>query len=428
MKQPESTIKPALFIGIDWADQKHDVYTIDADGNGEHQVVDAAPEAIEAWVVQAKARAGDAPIAIALEQSRGPLAYALMFREGVNLFPLNPKQFASYRESYTAANSKSDQTDARLMARMLRERITLLRVWRPDDEKTRLLGRLCEQRRKLVDEHTRARQQLISQLKAYFPQVLELFGDVKKEALLLDILWRWPDPRQLKRADRKLIVKILNQNNVKDPEKQKEITDRLRSMLLLTKDVAVLEPSIHLCQTMVKVLKVYNDSVEALETKIDQLMKTHPDAKLFSSLRGAGKALAPRLLTLFGSDRQRWANADEIASFSGIAPVTKQSGKSKSVHRRFACPKFLRQTFHEFADHARRWCTWSKAVYAYLREEKNMKHHAALRKIARSWIRILFKVWKTRKPFDPERYLTQLLNKRPELIKYISKSNRPKTT
>ena len=150
-------------------------------------------------------------------------------------------------------------------------------------------------------------------------------------------------------------------------------------------------------------------AIEEFDVAIAEAMKKHPDAHLFTSLRGAGNALAPRLLAAFGSQRDRWVNADRLAAFSGIAPVTRKSGKICQVQRRYACPKYLRQTFHEFADCARRFCPWSKARYQMLRD-KGMKHHAALRKIARSWIRILFKVWKTRVPFDCGKYLVNLKN------------------
>ena len=92
--------QPGLFIGIDWADQKHDIHIIDRDGNGSHKVLEHSAENIDAWVNETLKRAGGQPIAIMLEQSRGALIYALMFREDVLLYPINPKQLARYRESY----------------------------------------------------------------------------------------------------------------------------------------------------------------------------------------------------------------------------------------------------------------------------------------------------------------------------------------
>lgn len=163
-------------------------------------------------------------------------------------------------------------------------------------------------------------------------------------------------------------------------------------------------------------------TIEQFDAGIADAMKRHPDAHLFTSLIGAGSALAPRLLCAFGSQRDRWEDAESLASFSGIAPVTYQSGKSRGVYRRYACPKYLRQTFHEFADCARRFCPWSKARYRMLRD-RGMKHHTALRKIARSWIRILFRVWQTRVPFDCDRYIANLQKRCPEITPYLAQEN-----
>ena len=134
------------------------------------------------------------------------------------------------------------------------------------------------------------------------------------------------------------------------------------------------------------------------------------------SLRGAGPALAPRLLCAFGSQKDRWADADSLAAFSGIAPVTRKSGKQCQVQRRYACPKYLRQTFHEFADSARKYCPWTKARYRMLRD-RGMKHNAAIRKtLARSWIRILVpRMANSNVPFDCDRYIDQLQKRCPEI-------------
>ena len=116
-------------------------------------------------------------------------------------------------------------------------------------------------------------------------------------------------------------------------------------------------------------------TIKEFDATIAEAMSQHPDAHLFTNLPGAGDVLAPRLLCAFGSQRDRWEDADELGSFSGIAPVTIKSGKSRGVYRRRACPKYLRQTFHEFADWARRYCPWSKARYRLLRDG-GMKHNA----------------------------------------------------
>jgi transposase len=413
--------QPGLFIGMDWADQKHDIYVIDRNGKGFHRVLEHSAENIDAWVSDMLKLAGGRPIAIMLEQSRGALIYALMFREDVLLYPINPKQLARYRESYPGGG-KNDPTDAMYLARMLSERITTLKAWEPDDENTRLIANLSQQRRKIVDGQTKLRQQLNALLKSYFPVVLELFGKQRQLPLLLSVLCRWPDPRKLRRADRQLIRRILGEHSIRNEEQQNEIIERIRAAQLLTRDDALITPSAMAVKLLANQIQQAQKTIEEFDDRIAETMKQHPDAHLFTNLRGAGNALAPRLLCAFGSQRDRWENADSLASFSGIAPVTFKSGKSCAVRRRYACPKYLRQTFHEFAECARRYCPWSKARYRMLRD-KGMKHHAALRKIARSWIRILFRVWKTRVPFDCDRYIANLQQRCPEITPYLTQEN-----
>ena len=142
---------------------------------GFYRELEHSPENIDAWVGEMLKLADGQPIAIMAEQTRGALVYALIFRENVLLYPINPKQLARYRESFPGGG-KNDPTDAKYLARMLRERITTLTAWQPDDEDTRLLAQLSEQRRKIVDGQTKLRQQLTAHLKSYLPVVLELFG------------------------------------------------------------------------------------------------------------------------------------------------------------------------------------------------------------------------------------------------------------
>lgn len=418
---PTLNQKPALFVGIDWADKKHDVHVITADGRQFTRLLDHESDAIIRWIAEMQKLAAGGTIAIILEQSRGALIHALMHRENIVLYPINPKQFARYRESFSAGNGKNDPTDAKYLARMLWERISLLRPWVPDDQQTRLLGQLCSQRRLVVDQQTKLRQRLTDTLKQYFPVVLELFGSSHQLELLLAILNRWSDPRTLRRADRILIDRVLKEHGVRNEETRADICQKIRSASLLTTDTALIEPLAMTAKLLAQQIKLVSKTIRSFEERIDSVFESHPDHHLFSSLRGAGPALAPRLLCAFGSQRDRWNNADELAAFSGVAPLTRQSGKQRIVQRRYACPKYLRQTFHEFAGAAAQWCTWTRARYKMLRD-RGMKHHAALRKLSRSWIRILYRVWQTQTPFDSETYLKNLQQRMPEIIPYLDKA------
>ena len=115
-----------------------------------------------------------------------------------------------------------------------------------------------------------------------------------------------------------------------------------------------------------------------------------------------------RLIVAFGTRRDRYQSAYEIQCYSGIAPVKEASGKTEWVHFRFVCPKFLRQTFHEFASHSIGQSEWAKAYYDHLRKDEKKSHHAAVRALGYKWIRIIFRCWKDGKPYDEQVYLNSL--------------------
>lgn len=404
-----------LWIGIDWADQKHDAYVIDLNGNGRHETFVQSAAGIEIWLAEKMEQSRGKPIAILIEKSSNGIFHALMMREDVILYPINPKQFARYRESYRNAGSKDDKNDARLLARMLRERQSVLDPFQLDDEATRLLDQLCRNRRKLVDQRAKCKVRLKSQLKASFPLLLELKISFP---VAIALLKRWPDPRQLKRANRTTLSKVLRAASIRNEAQIESLVKQIRESKLLTSDAAIHTAMSIAFKAQCNVMLEYGKAITQFDDAIKQAMKAHKDAALFTPLPGAGAALAPRILSAFGSDRERYENAEEIAALSGIAPVTKQSGKSRVVVQRRACSKFQRQTFHEFADHARVWCPWSKAYYQ-MQRVSGMKHHATLRKLAHRWIRILFRVWKDRTAYCQEKYMQSMIKKNPKIKAFV---------
>jgi transposase len=184
-------------------------------------------------------------------------------------------------------------------------------------------------------------------------------------------------------------------------------------------DAAIVTSGQMLVQGLVAQLLALIEPLKQYDLKLAQLMQQHPDAAIFKSLPGAGDALAPRLLAAFGSDRQRLSNSDDLQCLSGIAPVTVQSGKTRHVHRRWACNKFLRQTFHEFALHSLAQSAWAKAYYDMLRPYRGLKHHAAVRALAFKWIRILDRCWKNRTLYNEARYFQSLYQRQSPLLKFM---------
>lgn len=181
----------AALIGIDWADHKHDICLIDlAVDKREASVLTHSPQSLDQWARSLEVRFAGQQIAVCLEQSRGPLIYALMKYDFLTLYPINPSTLAKYRAAFSPSGQKDDPADAAYLTDLLLHHREHLRRWRPDDEQTRTLRYLVEHRRRLVADRTRISNRLTSLLKCYFPQVLDWFPCIRTR-VVCEFLWRW---------------------------------------------------------------------------------------------------------------------------------------------------------------------------------------------------------------------------------------------
>ena len=408
----------AAYIGIDWADQKHDIALRSAQEPNkiEHQLIDQKPEALMDWIGQLQQRFGPrGKILVCLEQSQGALIYHLMGYEFFELYPVNPLQLARYRETFSPGGAKDDRPDAELLNELLYCHRDRLRALKPDSELGRKLSFFNQGRREAVDQRTRLSHIIKSQLKVYFPLALELLDGDTSTALATDLLLRWPTLGAIQKQDTPTLRKFFYGHNCRGEQRMLQRLELIQKAKALTKDSAVIEPAALRVQMLARQLKNLLPDIIRYDKKIAELFAAHPNRFLFETLPGAGEALAPRLLSAFGSEPERWKSALEVATLSGIAPVRRASGtksgrkgqRKASVHFRQACPKFLRQSFHEFAGCSIRYCSWAKAHYDNQRA-RGKGHHAAVRSVAFKWIRILFACWKHRTPYDPQRYLQDL--------------------
>ncbi len=173
MKQ-ETPEEFAAFVGLDWADVKHDV-CLQAAGSEhrEHFSLEHTPEAIDAWVCSLRQRFEGKPIAICLELNKGPIVFALRKYPFLVLFPVNPLTLARYREAFTPSRAKDDPTDAALQLELLRTHRDKLQPLTPQSPAMRALEQLVEHRRRVVGDKVRLTNRLTSTLKNYFPHALQ---------------------------------------------------------------------------------------------------------------------------------------------------------------------------------------------------------------------------------------------------------------
>jgi transposase len=409
----------AAYIGIDWSDQKHDVCLVDAaTGKKESLLLNHTPEAIAEWATALRTRYRGEPVAVCLEQSRGPLIYALLKYDFLVLYPVNPKTLAKYREAFSPSRAKDDPRDAEYAAELVWQHRDRLRAWRPDDEKTRTLRLLVEHRRRLVGDQTRISNRMSSLLKSYFPQVLQWFADVRT-TLVCDFLLRWPSLEALGGVRRSTLEKFFREHNSARQEKVEERINSIRQSVALTTDRAVIGSSVLMIRALAEQMKVTISAIRQFDREIQELCSQHQDYELFASLPGAGEVYSSRLLAAMGTDRGRWESAEEAACLFGIAPVIERSGGSCWTRWRYFCPKFVRQSFHEYAGESIKHSFWARAYYESQRA-KGKSHHAAIRALAYKWIRIIYRCWQTRTPYNEVKYLESLRRKGSPLLSFAA--------
>jgi len=406
MTQPIPAQEPefAAFVALDWADQEH-TWALEVPGAPprERGKLEQTPEAIDAWVAQLTARFQGRPIAVALEQARGALLYALSKYPHLVLYPIHGATSSRYRAALFPSGRKDDPLDTDLLLDLLVQQRSRLRPLRPDTEQTRKLQVLVEKRRQLVDERTAQTNRITDLLKVYFPQALQWF-DKLGSPLAGVALERWPTLPRLQAEDAEHLRQFFRQHHC-SPERIQQRLEEIPKARPLLEDPAIIDPSVLMVQALLQVVAALRQGIAALDRSIREVFADHPDAPLFDALPGAGPVLAPRLLAAFGSQRDRFQSAQQILSYSGIAPVIARSGQTQLwIHFRWACPKFLRQSFHEFAECSIPQCGWAKTFYARQRAQ-HKGHHAAVRALAFKWIRILFRCWQTRQPYQEDLYL-----------------------
>jgi transposase len=401
------------FVAIDWADQKH-VWALETpdlagrqSGNLNH-----SPEAVDLWAAELRLRFSGQPVAVALEQSRGALVFMLTKYQHLVIFPVHPTSLANYRKSFRPSGAKDDPHDAGLLLDILLRHRDKLRRLDPDTPQTRTLQFLVEERRKFVHEKTRYSNRLTAHLKMYFPQVLQWFDDMGS-IMAADFLLRWPDLESLQRARSATIERFFVDHNSRNKERIGERLEEIRKAVQATHDQAVVSSCRDAVVAWAGLLRPLLQAIKDYDDRIDRLSREHPDYALMNSFPGAGPVLTPRLIAALGTQRDRYQTAHQVQCYSGIAPVVVRSGKQSWVHWRWACPTFLRQTFHEWALHWIAHSQWAREYYDQQRA-KGKSRHTAIRALAFKWIRILFRCWKDRKPYDESAYQRALAARRPQ--------------
>ena len=427
-------------IAIDWANEEHQLCLLKRGTNKrEYEVLEQKPERIQSWVLQLKERFGVGKVAIAIEQSKGPLIYALMHYDFIDIYPINPSTLGSYRLAFRPSGAKNDIIDVNYLMDILQGHRDKLRLWKADTEQTRILDIYCRERRNCVNTRVEICNRYKALLKEYYPQAIEMIGNDLGSQMAIDFLMSWPCFQKLAKARKETLVAFYHQHGSRSETLIQKRLTFIENTKPLTSDNAIIKTSQQILNQELKLLKTLQQSIAFYDAEIKQCFNEHQDAYLFKALPGAGEALAPRLLVAFGTDRARFDSALEIQAFSGIAPIVKESATEKLKEhdtsrktkpkgtkitlRRRRCPKFLLQTFHEFAKCSIGQSLWARAYYEQQRN-KGQGKNAAIRSLAYKWIRIIYACWKNKQIYDEQTYIHSLKKRSSTLVPLIDSSSR----
>ena len=368
-----------LVIGLDRSDRKADLHFIDTrSGKQWSQRIETKPEALHDWLADLRQQHPSAKVGLCIEQPAGAILPFLEAYAWITLHAINPVALQKYRETFVTSRAKDDAKDALYLAELLFHHHSKLPVWQPEDTATRKLQMLVSHRRDVVDERTALTNCLGALLKQYFPQALELCGEELWRPLATDFLLKWPTLQKVRKAKTATLERFYYLHRSRSQKLIQQRLEVIEQAVPLTDEPALIDCLVMRIQLICRQLKQVVSTIKGYDRQIAQGFAAHPDREIFHHLPGAGSVLAPRLLASMGAQRQRFTTAGALQKYSGIAPVTKQSGGKCLVHRRYLCPKFMRQSFHEYAQESVLHSRWAAAYYKQQRE-KGCAHHIAVR-------------------------------------------------
>jgi len=410
----------AMWAGVDWSDRSHDVCLVDAEG--ERVAAFKIPHSAEG-IAELVKRLGALPTVggVAIEAKQHLVVQGLL-EAGIAVFPINPKMSRRWVESLSVAGAKSDPAEAFALADGLRHHHKHLRPLELDDELTRTLMAHCRAESKLITHRTALVNRLQATLKTYFPAALDWFSDWTKPTAW-DFVLTFPRPEALQQASRRKLIGFLRRHHIGlSPIWEARLGQRTDAVAWPS-DPVVVEVEAEMAITLAKLLRTLEPRLKLHRAQIETLFAQHADAAIFRSLPGAGRKLAPRLLSHFGSRRDRYDSAQALQLLSGCVPVSHQSGNSDPAYFRQACQKDFRTTMHLFASLSIQHSIWARACYERARGRGKPYAHA-LRIVGAKWLKIIFRMWQTGTPYDERAYLASLIRHGSPLIDHIKASNK----
>ena len=384
------------FAGLDWASQTHAACVIDERGTVGTQF-EIKHDAAGLAELCRRLRAAGAT-AVAIERPSGLIVDALL-EAGFTVVPIHPNVVKATRPRYRSHGGKSDASDAYLLADLLRTDGHRFKPLAPQSDDIRALRALVRGRDDLVATRVQLANQLRSLLESFWPGAADVFADVDSPIGLAFIL-RYPTPESASRLGPKRMAAFCAQHAYSGRRSADELLARLHQAPAVTLGELEMEAKGELALSLARTLDRLVDQIRLLTSRIEHHVGSLEDGRILMSFPRAGRVCAAQILSELGSVRERFDSDEHLAAEAGVAPVTYASGKSKAVTFRWACNHRLRAALTCMADNSRHANAWAASVYAKARA-RGCDHPHAIRILSRAWLRVIWRAWTDRKPYDP---------------------------
>ena len=388
-----------LFAGVDWATHTHAVCIVDAAGAVREAFAITHDAAGLADLRRRLAAAGAPPVAI--ERPSGLIVDTLV-EAGFTVVPIHPNVVKATRPRYRSHGAKSDASDAYLLADLLRTDGHRFRPLAPQSEDIRALRALVRGRDDLVATRVQLANQLRSLLESFWPGAAAIFADVDSP-IALAFVERYPTPESAVRLGPKRMAAFCAQQAYSGRRSVAELLARLHQAAAATCGELEMDAKGELARSLARTLACLVEQIRVLTSRIEHHVASLADGQLVMSFPRAGRICAAQILAELGSVRERFDSPARLAAEAGVAPLTYQSGKSKAVTFRWACNHRLRAALTCLADNSRHASAWAAGVYTQARA-RGCDHPHAIRILARAWVRVLWRAWMDRKPYDPAQH------------------------
>lgn len=402
-----TTTSPAAWIGWDWADRHHDLFIETAQGQSEKVRLPNRPDQLHAWLQELGQRFQQQPVVLALEASRSALLPILLDYKFLEIYLINPKSLARFRDVVRPSGSKSDALDCQLACQLIKSHRELLNQYVPEDPLTQELAQLASYRRDLVNQRSALANQMTSLLKLYYPLALELLRQDTTTALAANFVLKFPTLCALQQARLHHVRQFFLGQGCRQTAGLEERLGRIAAAVPVSTQAHWNNPNSFMACALADQLKPLIARIEQLEERIRILAEQHPNYALAQSLPGAAAALEPRLMVALGTHPEICKGAEMLAIRSGVAPRRVQSGNSCVISRRLAKPQFLHQTWIEFAKGSVLQCPWAHE-FVEAKTKAGKSYYSAIRALAYKWIRILHACWKNGTEYNEAIYLQSL--------------------